>query len=336
PATVAFVVPAFEARRAAAIAARAAAEVPPALHTWEEDGSAFDVVRGLLGRAFIHTGLDQPSVGLRAVDGTFLVAELRAVKSAAEVSLLRHASVATKAAVAAVARSVSAGMTEAAVGAMVRGALRAAGLGDPWALVLFDQDAAFPHGTEGGEDGGDGGGEVARLRDDGSVVLIDAGGDVHGYQSDVTRTFWFAGGARRGGGAGGGAGSVAAIAAAAAADGAGGAKCGAVDAAARDEIARRGYGPGYRYFTHRLGHGIGLDGHEPPYMTRGAERLVAAGNAFTVEPGVYVAGEFGVRIEDMVVVVDEEEEGEGGTVRRSVVVLGAESKSIDDPFDGHL
>ena len=81
-----------------------------------------------------------------------------------------------------------------------------------------------------------------------------------------------------------------------------GVACQAIDAAARQVIEEAGFGPGYKYFTHRLGHGIGLDGHEWPYMVRGNATKLVADMTFTDEPGIYIPGELGVRHEDTVVV----------------------------------
>jgi Xaa-Pro dipeptidase len=81
-----------------------------------------------------------------------------------------------------------------------------------------------------------------------------------------------------------------------------GAACEAVDLAARKVIEKAGFGPGYRFFTHRLGHGIGLEGHEAPYMVRGSTTKLLPGMTFTIEPGIYVPGEIGIRHEDTVTV----------------------------------
>jgi Xaa-Pro dipeptidase len=75
-------------------------------------------------------------------------------------------------------------------------------------------------------------------------------------------------------------------------------ECGAVDAAARKIITDGGYGPDYKFFTHRVGHGIGMDGHEWPYLVRGNTTKLASSMTFSDEPGVYIRGEFGVRLED--------------------------------------
>ena len=83
-----------------------------------------------------------------------------------------------------------------------------------------------------------------------------------------------------------------------------GAACESVDAAARKVIVDAGFGPDYKYFTHRLGHGIGLDGHEWPYLVRGNKLPLQAGMTFSDEPGVYIRGEFGVRLEDDMVITE--------------------------------
>ena len=156
------------------------------------------------------------------------------------------------------------------------------------AFVLFGPAASFPHGTR----------EDRALRE-GDGVLLDDGTTVEGYQSDVTRTsvlgkpsaklrraFEIVRKAQD-----------AALAAAVA-----GKPCGSVDDAARRVITQGGYGPGYKYFTHRLGHGIGLDGHEQPYLVRGNRTILESGMTFSNEPGIYVPGDFGLRCEDDMVI----------------------------------
>lgn len=167
------------------------------------------------------------------------------------------------------------------------------------ALVLFGKDAAFPHGTANPQP----------VRP-GDVVLIDGGGSLHGYASDITRTGVF--GApptdrqrriwdrvRKA--------QVAAFEATRP-----GVEGQAVDAAARRVIEDGGFGRGYRYFTHRLGHGIGLDGHEWPYMVRGNTTRLTAGMTFTNEPGLYIPGELGIRHKDTLVVTEDGCDNLGG------------------------
>jgi Xaa-Pro dipeptidase len=94
-----------------------------------------------------------------------------------------------------------------------------------------------------------------------------------------------------------------------------------VDAAARSVIEEAGYGPGYTYFTHRVGHGIGMDGHEWPYLVKGNRTPLVKGNTFSDEPGIYVPGEFGVRLEDCMYITDDGAE-----------LFTPQSPSIEDPF----
>ena len=134
---------------------------------------------------------------------------------------------------------------------------------------------------------------------EGDAVLLDDGTTVEGYQSDVTRTGVF------------GRPSAqlqrafeivrkaqdAALAAAVA-----GRECGSVDDAARKVIVDAGFGPGYKFFPHRLGHGIGMDGHEWPYLVRGNRTILKPRMTFSNEPGIYVPGEYGLRCEDDMVI----------------------------------
>src|SRR5258706_443985 len=159
------------------------------------------------------------------------------------------------------------------------------------ALVLLGASAALPHGTL----------QPQKLKE-GDVVLIDGGCGVEGYASDVTgisvngkptekisHVFELV---RKS--------QDAALEAARA-----GRLSGTVDDAARAVIVNGGYGPDYKFFTHRLGHGIGLDGHEHPYLVRGSKTILEPGMTFSDEPGIYIPGEFGLRCEDdMVIATD--------------------------------
>jgi len=100
-----------------------------------------------------------------------------------------------------------------------------------------------------------------------------------------------------------------------------GVECGAVDAAARKVITDAGYGPDYKFFTHRVGHGIGMDGHEWPYLVRGNTVKMAPGMTFSDEPGIYIRGEFGVRLEDDMHVTENGAE-----------LFTPQSPSLDAPF----
>jgi Xaa-Pro dipeptidase len=160
-----------------------------------------------------------------------------------------------------------------------------------YALVLLGASAALPHGTK----------QPQKLKE-GGVVLIDGGCLVEGYESDVTRTGILGKPSK----------TIqrayeivrqaqdAALSAARA-----GRLSGSVDDAARSVITSAGFGPDYKFFTHRLGHGIGLDGHEHPYLVRGSTTVLEPGMTFSNEPGIYIPNEFGLRCEDdMVIAAD--------------------------------
>jgi Xaa-Pro dipeptidase len=154
--------------------------------------------------------------------------------------------------------------------------------------VLLGASAALPHGTL----------QPQKLKE-GDVVLIDGGCAVDGYQSDVTRTGVFGKPSEKVAGVY----EIVRKAQDAALDAARKGKLsGTVDDAARKVITDAGYGPGYKFFTHRLGHGIGLDGHEHPYLVKGSKTVLEPGMTFSNEPGIYIPGEFGLRCEDDMVI----------------------------------
>ena len=130
---------------------------------------------------------------------------------------------------------------------------------------------------------------------EGEIILLDDGCSVEGYQSDISRSFVLGRATEkqktifdlvhRA--------QAAALAAARP-----GVACSAIDAAGRKVLIDAGYGPGYKYLTHRLGHGIGMDGHEWPYLVGGNSTPLKPGMCFSDEPGIYLPGEFGIRLED--------------------------------------
>jgi Xaa-Pro dipeptidase len=293
-----WVVPAFERDRALE-QIRVGADV----RAWEEDGSPYALVAQALREAgaakvgieetmpfAFSDGIAQAAPALRIASGTPVTAGCRMVKDAHELALMRRACEITLCAHRAVFESLKEGITVEAASAWSAAAHKRLGVRGG-ALVLFGPDAAFPHGTE----------KPRPLRA-GDVVLIDGGCRLHGYSSDITRTAVFGQPpsdrqrriwelVRKA--------QQAAFAAARP-----GAECQAIDAAARQVIEDGGFGPGYKYLTHRLGHGIGLDGHEWPYMVRGNATKLVAGVTFTDEPGIYLPGELGIRHEDTVVVTE--------------------------------
>jgi Xaa-Pro dipeptidase len=222
------------------------------------------------------------------IEGTPVTERLRIIKGPEEVDLIRRAIAATEASIAATFSQLAVGMTEREVSELLSREM--ANRGSPGGgLVQFGPSSALPHG-------GPSAGKLTRE----TVVLIDAGSRVEGYTSDITRTIWF--------------GDAPADEfkkvynlvhnAQTAAMESGKpftTQCQQLDRLARKTIADGGYG---QYFTHRLGHGIGLDGHEPPYLVEGNETRMENGMTFTIEPGIYQLGKFGVRIEDDCLMTD--------------------------------
>jgi Xaa-Pro aminopeptidase len=218
-----------------------------------------------------------------------VLAPLRIRKSPAEVAALREAGAAIDAVHARMGEWLRPGRTEAEVGADIAGAIRDAGhVTVDFVIVASGPNGASPHHETS-----------ARVIEAGDPVVVDIGGTMpSGYCSDSTRTY-----------AVGRAPSdfieyysvlhaaqLAAVAAVAP-----GVTAGSIDAAARDAIAAAGYGEA---FLHRTGHGIGLDGHEDPYIVDGSPLELAPGMAFSIEPGIYLSGHHGARIEDIVAVTD--------------------------------
>jgi Xaa-Pro dipeptidase len=190
----------------------------------------------------------------------------------------------------AVFASVKEGMSQEEIGRLVEGGFSKMGL-HGGALVLLGPSAALPHGTI----------KPQKLKE-GDVILIDGGCAVEGYQSDVTRTGVLGKPSEKISRAF----EIVRKAQDAALDAArAGRLSGTVDDAARKVITDGGFGPDYKTFTHRLGHGIGLDGHEHPYLVRGSKTVLEPGMTFSNEPGIYLVGEFGLRCEDdMVITTD--------------------------------
>lgn len=226
--------------------------------------------------------LTRTLAGWRFQDGSPVTERLRIIKSPEEIALIRQAIAGTEASIAATFSQLAVGMSERDVSALLSREM--ASRGSPGGgLVQFGPSSALPHG-------GPSAGQLTRE----TVVLIDAGSRVEGYTSDITRTIWF-----------GDAPSdefkkvynIVHDAQTSAIENAtpNVTQCQQVDRAARKVITDAGYG---QYFTHRLGHGMGMDGHEPPYMVEGNTTRLEPGIVFTDEPGIYQLGKFGVRIED--------------------------------------
>jgi Xaa-Pro dipeptidase len=289
-----WVAPAFEEDRARELMTDKDARI----YIWQEDDNPYALVgRGLkdTGLATGKLGVDERTVfvfsdgvrqtnnALETASATVVTAGCRARKSQAELALLTLANNVTLDAYEAAWKSVREGMTNRELSAMIVSGFEQQGFTGN-VSVQTNEFAANPHGSI----------KPQQIKE-GSVVMMDDGVSVEGYVADVTRTVAF----------GKPSDKVkqvfdivlrAQIAALAAAKP--GAACETVDAAARKVIEDGGYGPGYKYFTHRLGHGIGMEGHEWPYLVKGNKQLMEPGMTFSDEPGIYIAGEFGVRLED--------------------------------------
>ena len=294
------VVPAFEEGRM-----REKLHFAAEVRAWQEDESPTKIAAAALADRGIRTGrmgveetaaftffdhLRGAAPGFECVSADAVTIACRGRKSDHELELMRLACEATFDVFRAVFASLKEGMSQEDIAKMVEGGFSKMGLRGE-ALVLLGPSAALPHGTI----------KPQRLKD-GDVVLIDGGCAVEGYQSDVTRTGVFGKTPEK----------VARVyetvrkAQDAALDAArAGRLSGTVDDAARKVITDSGYGPDYKFFTHRLGHGIGLDGHEHPYLVRGSKTVLEPGMTFSNEPGIYIPGEFGMRCEDdMVIAAD--------------------------------
>ncbi len=290
----AMVLPAFEVPQLAHL------DVRPEAYPWEEAENPFQALRravtALGGARRIAVAPQLWSVFLlriqgalpeaACIDGGPLLAALRMRKSAQEVSLMRDAGrIADEAYLKLIAQPLT-GRTELEVLAMIHDALRAGGMDRlGGGIVGAGANGASPHYKT-----------ANRKIASGEAIVIDYGGQHHAYSADITRTphvgppsaefrkvYQVVQDAQQA--------AVDAVRP--------GITCEAIDRVARDYIPRHGYGP---HFLHRTGHGIGLDGHEEPYLVAGNALAVDEGMTFSIEPGIYLPGAFGVRIEDIVVV----------------------------------
>ncbi|MGP9818525.1 M24 family metallopeptidase [Salinarimonas sp. NSM] len=216
------------------------------------------------------------------------VGALRAIKDAEEIAALRRSAAVADAALQAGLDAMRPGMTEREVAAVVRDAFARNGVSGSFTLVASGPNGAFPHHSTGD-----------RALREGDAVVIDLGGPLAHVASDMTRMAILGDGPQ-------GYADVHAIVeeavVAAMAAARPGVPAKAVDAAARGVIEKAGYG---EFFVHRTGHGLGLEVHEPPYLTATSETILEAGMVFSIEPGIYLPGRFGIRLEDIVVLEED-------------------------------
>ena len=270
------------------------------VRVWQEDESPTKLIadwltakrlnKGRVGieetaRFFVADGLKGLG-GATLVPANAVVRGCRMIKTSAEIALMQRATDVTIAAYRWTWPRIEAGMTGAEIGALMNAATRKLG-GDPlFALVLVGEGSAYPHGTKA----------VQRVAA-GEVVLMDCGCAVGGYQSDVSRTGVFGRPSKEQRAVWGHMAQGQQLAFRTARLGT---PAGAVDDAVRAFYARLGYGPDYKLpgLSHRTGHGIGMDGHEPVNLVRGETTRLAPGMCFSDEPGLYLPGKFGIRLED--------------------------------------
>jgi len=279
---------------------RESLKVPGEVRVWNENEDPLVTVAGLLRdrkvtapvaveetvRFFAVDGLRRAMPRVDIINGAPVVRGCRMIKSAAELALMQKAADITIAAYRHIGARITRGMTPKDIGAMMEAAHTALGATPEFALILLGEASAYPHGS----------GKPQSVRDS-EVVLMDCGCSVEGYQSDISRSFVF-----------GEAtaeqrkvwqqmrdGQQIAIETARV-----GVPAGQVDDAVRAQYAKWGYGPGYKLpgTSHRTGHGIGLDVHEPVNLVQGETMPLAPGMCFSDEPGIYLPGKFGIRLED--------------------------------------
>ena len=240
-------------------------------------------------RSFISTELALARPGMQFGTAAVIINQCRGVKSAHEIEIMRFANQITLQAYREGFKTLKAGMTQAELTRNFATEMTKLGY-EGGVFALFGESSAYPHGLP-----------KPRTLAENQVVLVDGGLTVLGYQSDMTRTVVFGTPAPE-------AQKVFDVVheaqRQALAFAAPGKRCGEVDAAARKVITDAGYGPDYRTFTHRLGHGIGLEGHEWPYLVRGSQVIIEPGMTFSDEPGIYQYGKFGIRLEDIMAITE--------------------------------
>lgn len=314
------VTPKFEEERAMEQAHLGPLGKDAEVFAWEEHEDPY----ALIAQGFRARGLSTARIGaeetvrfvfadraahlpnVTVVSGTPVTAGCRMVKDAHEIELMRFASQVTLKAYEAAWKSLKPGMTQDDFAKLVSQAHTQLGYSGS-AGVQVGKYSALPHGSA-----------TPQVVEEGSILLIDGGCKVEGYSSDLSRTFVLGTPTQR-------MKDVFEIehrAQTAALEAARpGVPCEAVDAAARKVIVDAGFGPDYTYFSHRVGHGMGMDGHEWPYLVRGNTLPLAPGMVFSDEPGVYIPGEFGIRLEDDMVITENGAE-----------LFTPQSPSLEQPF----
>src|SRR5262245_5993853 len=323
-----FVCPAFEEDRAREqIALGPFGSKSADVRVWQEDESPYALVAaGLKDRGvaagtvgveettkFVWSdGMAAAAPQIKVASGTPITAGCRMIKTAHELDLMRLACAATLKVYEAVYRSRTPGMTQNQVSGLISSAYRRVGF-QGGASVQVGEYTALPHGSI-----------TPQTIREGTIIMVDDGCSVEGYQSDITRTFVLGKPTDK-------MNKVFDIVKRAQSAALKAARPGvpleSIDAAARAVVTEGGYGPGFKSFSHRLGHGMGMDGHEWPYLVKnnmfGWSKHVAAqpGMVFSDEPGIYIRGEFGVRLEDDMYITED-----------GAKLFTPQSESLEKPF----
>ncbi len=296
------------------------------IRTWEEHESPYSLIAGIMKdlgkpggrlgigptvRNFVIQGLrnDSSAGKLDLADGSVITDGCRVIKTEKEIGYMDLANKITKLAYREGFSKFADGMSSRELSGLIRNAHSKMGVSGG-GFALFGQNSAFPHGTN-----------IRRDLREGSIVLVDGGCGVEGFRADVTRTVVYGKPSDRQRKVW----DVVRKAQLAAHNVIRpGVPCEEIDKAARKVVEDEGFGPDYKYFTHRVGHGIGMEGHEYSYLVRGNKLKLQPGMTFSNEPGIYIYGEFGVRLEDCFVV----------TETGAKILGGMESSAIDKPFGG--
>jgi len=277
------------------------------VRAWNEHESPFERVVGLLKdrgiskgrigledtvRHFVAVGLASVAPEFEIVSALPVTKGCRMYKSTHEIALMKKANEITLEAYRHVFTNLELGMVPADVNEMMRSAQAELGGSNIWNMALFGVASAYPHGTD-----------QEQKIEEGKIILMDCGCSVHGYQSDISRTLVFGEASARQREVWDTVREGQQIAFDTAQIGA---SAGSVDDAVRRHYESLGWGPGYKVpgLSHRTGHGIGMDGHEPVNFVHGEETLLSSGMCFSNEPGLYDFDSFGVRLEDCLYMTD--------------------------------
>lgn len=287
---------------------RESSEIIQEVRVWQEHESPFEKVKQILTerkldkgqiafehsvRYFVLQGIMSLLPSMKHISADSITRGCRMIKSAHEIQLMHKANEITLLAYQHVWSQLSVGMTQSDVKTIMHNAQSSLGGKGVWNMALFNEASAYPHGTK-----------QKQILHENSVVLMDCGCHVHGYQSDISRTFIFGEPSkeqkkiwhtvRQGQ-------NIAFEQAQL------GNEAGSVDDAVRQYYTKLGLGPDYKLpgLSHRTGHGIGMKGHEGINFVRGEKTKIAAGMCFSNEPGIYLPNKFGVRLEDCIYINEE-------------------------------